>query len=171
MPQAQLDGIDAGCMRKLVHEALDREGIDEATDRAQRAGAHRQPLQHVMHDPLVGEVVDRDRIALAGRLASRQRVDAGRLLERRIEVPRRQQGRAVLQSGPGNVGIAPELMAPVADASLASVAPSIATTIAGPNGSQASSSSCLHCSLTGWPSTARASSTASSAASSAPLWP
>ena len=45
------------------------------------------------------------------------------------------------------------------------------TTMAGPYGSHMNSSSRVHCTRTGRPGTARASSTASSAASSAPLWP
>ena len=117
MLQAQLDRVDAGGVRQLVHEALDREGIQEPADRPQGAGAHRQPLQRVQHDPLIGEIVDRHRVALAGRLNSRQCVDAGRLRERLVQVPRRQQGRAFLQPGPRDVRIAPELMAPVDDAS------------------------------------------------------
>ena len=44
-------------------------------------------------------------------------------------------------------------------------------TIAGPNGSQPNSSSRIHCTFTGRGLTARASSAASSATSSAPLWP
>ena len=43
--------------------------------------------------------------------------------------------------------------------------------IAGPTGSQPNSSSRIHCNRTGLPGTARASSAASSATSSAPLWP
>jgi len=45
------------------------------------------------------------------------------------------------------------------------------TLIAGPKGSHWNSSSRDHCSLTGRPGTARATSAASRAASSAPLWP
>jgi hypothetical protein len=43
--------------------------------------------------------------------------------------------------------------------------------MAAPYGSHANSSSRIHCSRTGRPGIARASSAASSATSSAPLWP
>ena len=57
-----------------------------------------------------------------------------------------------------------------ADAIFASNTSSL-TIIADPHGSQAISSSCDHCTRTGLPGTARASSAASRATSSAPLWP
>src|SRR6185312_16955474 len=85
--QAQLEGIDASRMGKLVHEALDRERIDEAADGAQRARAYRQAIEDVMHHSLIEKVVDGDGVALTGRLASRQGIDAGRLRERRVKVP------------------------------------------------------------------------------------
>ena len=60
-----------------------------------------------------------------------------------------------------------------ADARLPAASSVAATsaTIAGPKGSQACSSSRIHCTRIGTPGKARAISTASAATSSAPLWP
>ena len=115
--QAQVEGIDAGRMSELVHEALDRKRVDEAADGAQRARAHRQTIEDVMDHSLIEKVVDWDGVALTGWLASRQGIDAGRLREWRIEVPCGQQRGAILEPGPRDVRIAPHLMAPVDDAS------------------------------------------------------
>ena len=117
MLQAQLSWIDASRISELVHKALDRKRVDEAADGAQRACAYRQTIENVMNHILVRKVVDWDGVALASRFASRQSIDAGRLRERRINVPRGQQRRALLQSRPRDVRIAPHLMAPIDDAS------------------------------------------------------
>src|SRR5215813_11889087 len=104
-------------MSKLVHEALDCECVDEAADGAQRARAHRQTIEDVMDHSLIVKVVDWDGVALTSWLASRQCIDTRRLCERRIDVPRGQQRRALLDPGPRDVRIAPHLMAPIDDAS------------------------------------------------------
>src|SRR6516165_12652937 len=102
-------------MSKLVHEALDCECVDEATDGAQRTRAHWQTIENVMDYFLVREIVYWDGVALASWLASRHGIDARRLRERRINVPCGQQRRALLQPGPCDVRIAPHLMAPIED--------------------------------------------------------
>src|SRR3984893_8696114 len=119
MLQAQLNWIDASKMSEPVNEALDGKRVDEAADGAQRTRAHRQTIENVMDHFLVREVVNWDGVALASWLASRQGIDAGRLRERRINVPCGQQRRALLQPGPCDVRIAPHLMAPIDDASRA----------------------------------------------------
>src|SRR5882757_8340921 len=100
-------------MSKLVHKALDSKCVDEAADGAQRARAHRQTIEDVMDHSLIEKVVDWDRVALTGRLASGQCIDAGWLRERRIKVPCGQQRRALLEPGPCDVRIAPHVMAPI----------------------------------------------------------
>ena len=117
MLQAQVDGIDAGRMSKLVHKRLDCKCVDESTDGAQRARAHRQTIEDVMDHSLIVKVVDWDGVALTSRLASRERIDTARLRERRINVPCGQQRRALLEPGPRDVRIAPHLMAPIHDTS------------------------------------------------------
>src|SRR5262245_15613686 len=106
-------------MRKLVHEALDRERIDEAADSAERARAHRQTFEDMMDYSLIEKVIDGDGVALTSWLASRQCINAGWLRERRINVPCGQQRRALLEPGSRDVRIAPHLMAPVENASCA----------------------------------------------------
>src|SRR6516165_4075525 len=104
-------------MSKLVHEALDCECVDEATDGAHRTRAHWQTIENVMDYFLVREIVYWDGVALASWLASRHGIDARRLRERRIDVPCGQQRWALLQPGPCDVRIAPHVMAPIDDAS------------------------------------------------------
>lgn len=116
MPQPQFDRIEAGRVRQFVDETFDGERIQKGADRAQRSGPNRQSVQDVMRDALIGEIVNRDRVALAGRFHTGECVDAVRLGERRVHVPGRQQRGAVLQTRPSDVRVAPQVLPPGGDA-------------------------------------------------------
>ena len=171
VPQPELDRVGAGGDRQLVHERLEREHVGVGAERAQRRGADRHVGDVVQHDLLARKLVDRHGVAIG---AARGLRSIGRRVpsDRVRDVPAREQIAAGVADRARAVRMAPHVVLPVHDAARDSSSRArIFITIAEPYGSQPNSSSRIHCSLTGRPPVARATSTASSATSSAPLCP
>ena len=169
VPEPEFDRIDVGRRGELIHERFDREDVGKRPERAQRRNPKRHIGDEVVADLLRREVVERDRVPV-GTARGLRHVLRGRHRKRRIHVPGGEEVDALPPSGPLDVGMTPDFMVPVDDPLRRIERGGSRTTIAEPYGDQASSSSRVHCTRTGRPQ-ARASSAASSATSSAPLWP
>ncbi len=165
--------VDAGDRGQLVHERLDREDVEVGPERAHRRGAQRgvglAVADHASRAPRrtpgrrCGSCRRRPPGAgrSTGRAAPRRR---GRRGCEQPAVGRRSRGARVW---PG----APDVVATSRRSVRRRAGHAASRVIAGASGPQVSSSGRVQRSSTGRPGTARASSTASKAASSAALWP
>ena len=115
--KAERDRIGTGRGRQLVEEGFEREHVGVGAERAQRRHPQRHVLHEVVHDPLVGEVVERDRVAVAAARRLARRGDRPHPL-RLAQVPGGQHVGAGRGGRPGRVGVAPQLVVPVDDAAL-----------------------------------------------------
>ena len=88
------DRVGAGRERQFVHEGFRREHVGVGAERAQRGHADRHLLDEMVHDPLVREIVERDRVAVAAAGRLRRRGRRPHLL-RLGEIPGGEQVRAV----------------------------------------------------------------------------
>ena len=171
MREPERDRIGLRQRRHLVHEGFHREHIGVGAKRAQRRHADRHLRNEMVHDLLVREIVERDR-----HCGRRRRPAAGCLSARRAAAARpctRPPARWCRRCSPAasngccsTIRTASRRYGPSAFSDALTL-----IDIAAPYGSQANSSSRIHCSRTGLSGTARASSAASSATSSAPFWP
>src|SRR5262249_28874115 len=86
MSEAKRDRILTGRGSQLVHERFECKHIGVRAKRAQRRYSYRHRGDEMINDALIGEVIERQRVAVAA--ASRLwNVDGGSLLARFPEVP------------------------------------------------------------------------------------
>ena len=164
--------VGAGRVGQLVDEALDREHVEVGAQRAHRRGPQRRLREAVTRDAPRADVVDRHRVAggaaAAGRAAGRSAA-ARRPASRQVGAGE-QAGRAAVARARG-VALAPHVVGPARRSGRRRGAPRrsrSSPTTADPRSARRAGSSAP---APGRPGTARASSTASNAASSAALWP
>ena len=141
------------------------------TERAQRRGPDRHGQQTVTGDLERGQVVERHRVALRPAAVGHRRVEGDEAFERLGEMRGREHGRNRRPSRPRHVAVAPNFPTPVDDLTLLV---EVGLDLDRHRGAHRRPGELvlarpLHAHRA--PAAARASSTASKATSSAPLWP
>ena len=168
--EPESDRIGAAAARQLVHEALDREHVHVA--RRASAAPRRAPASRArseMH-ARVRAARRADGVTVAAALRQRDRPAAAAAGTAGSSSAPASRPPAV--AGRGAVRVAPDVVVPAGDAAVARRARAAhLDDHRRAEGSQPCSCSRIHCTRTGRPGTARASSAASAATSSAPLWP
>ena len=171
MRQPELDRVPVGFGRELVHERLHREHVEMRSQRPQRRCPQRHRRQQMIDDLIRRKVVSGNRIATRSATALLRRfTPRADLLAARAVAGRQERG-VRCHAGAADEAATPDLVAPGQHVAVGAQSAEIRTTPAGPRGDQLNSSGRDHTTCTGRPGTARASTAASIAASSAPLWP
>jgi hypothetical protein len=118
------DRIDAGGERQFVHEGFDGEYVGIAAERAQRGHPDRHLRDEMIHDPVIGQIVARNRVAIAAARGERN-VACERPLLRLREAPAREQIASIRGAGPNAVRPAPQLVLPIENPAVSNGAPGL----------------------------------------------